>query len=313
MSQLWAGFQRRISDTRELSALKVLDARPASQVFRYSYNPFMWMARWLNGILGGSPLLTLLLLSNALLLLFLGELNALFNRMATPDVASAATILVILWPTSYELSLGSSFTLSCFLATLAIRGALDNQWLFSGLALAVLGLAEPLVVGLLPIILFIFWYFQRHFRGPQMLRRGALFLTPLVIAMAWAYQNLMTIHAQVVDSALLNLYQGLVSGKGLGWTFSRSYAGQTLSIIFFTIGAVAAFFSNTTVVHRMIPANMLLVLLLFSPYGAVASRAPLAAVCFEGITSASAGMVLRLLQILMLCLGLFEVGAVFRM
>ena len=76
------------------------------KVFQATSNPFLWICRWVAGMTPLSPIQSLLLVSNVFLLLFLWEMYALFNRMVTPEVASAATILVVLWPTTYELSSG---------------------------------------------------------------------------------------------------------------------------------------------------------------------------------------------------------------
>jgi hypothetical protein len=258
-----------------------------------------------------SPVNSLLFLSNIFLFLFLWELNALFNRMVTPDVATSATILIVLWPTCYELSLGSTMAMSCFLVALAVRHALDNQWFIGGLGLGGLALVEPMAIGLLPLILYVFWYFQRHFPMLDVAKRAAFFLVPVGLAVAWrlpAYRNL---GAVIHGSALMQVL-GVFHGAGITWIFSHDLAGQTISLVFFAIGAVAALFSNITFVNRIIPAVLLLLVTLFSPYATLASRVPLAGACMEGIASASSRQAGRIVAVLMLGLGIYEIYAVFR-
>jgi hypothetical protein len=280
------------------------------KVFVATYNPFLWLGRWMAGIFHLSPVAALLILSNLFFFLFLWELNALFNRMVTPDVATAAAVLIVLWPTSYELSLGSTMAMSCFFVALAVRHALDNQWFIGGLGLGGLALVEPMAIGLLPLILYIFWYFQRHFPIADAAKRAAFFLVPFGLAVFWRLSVYRDLGTTIHSSALMQLFS-VFHGAGVGWVFSRELAGQTISLLFFAIGAVSALFSNITFVNRIIPAMLLLLVTLFSPYATLASRMPLAGACMEGIASASSRQAGRIVMFLMLVLGVYEIYAVF--
>src|SRR5262249_25088248 len=156
-------------------------------------------------------------------------------------IAVSGAILMVLWPTSYELSLGSTLSLSCFLVALALRHALDNQWFVAGLALGLLALFEPIAVGLMPLVLYVVWYFQRHFPIGDVLKRAAFFLVPFGLAVAFRWTVYRNLEALVDNSAASHLF-GIFRGHGVGWLFSHELAGQTISVLFFAIGAVAAFF-----------------------------------------------------------------------
>lgn len=310
-SQLLGQFHTRVAEGSEAVALRELMQAPMGRVFAATYNPLLWIARWTCGLLRLSPVTALLLLSNFFCILFLWQLNSLFNRMVTPDVAASATILVILWPTSYELSLGSTLVVSCFLVALLLHHALENQWFVAGIALGLLAIYEPLAAGLMPLALYIFWYFQRHFPLSDVCKRALFFLVPFALAVFWRwtlYEHLST----VLFSSAGNHLLGIVQGRGVGWLFSHEMAGQTIAVLFFLIGAIAALFSNITFVHRVIPVTMLLLTLLFSPYAALASRVPLAGICMEGIASASSRLAGRVVAVLMLSLGIYEMVAIFR-
>lgn len=307
---LWQRLLSRVAETLEGVRLTELMRAPATQVFWATPNPFLWICRWVAGTTRLSPVQALLLMSNVFLLLFLWEMNSLFNRMTTPDTASAATILIVLWPTTYELSLGSTFAMTCFLLALCMRHALDNRWLVVGFAVGALALLEPLAIGVLPILLYMFWYYQRHYPLGQLGRNTLYFLVPVGIAMGWRLNTYSHLWPVFSSSALFNVISATKS-VGPSWTFSQSYVGQTIALVFFGLGAVAAFMSNTNLIHRIIPLNMLLLLLLFSPYSALASRAPLAAACLEGIASASSRTATRIVATLMLVLSAYEVYSVF--
>lgn len=180
---LWQKLLVRVAETPEGSRLNDLMRVPLTKVFRATSNPFLWICRWVAGMTPLSPIQTLLLVSNTFLLLFLWEMYALFSRMVTPDIASNATILVVLWPTTYELSLGSTLAMTCFLLALCVRHALDNRWLVVGLALGMLALLDPVAIGILPLLLYMFWYYQRHFPLGQLGKNTLYFLVPVGIAM----------------------------------------------------------------------------------------------------------------------------------
>lgn len=309
---LGSRFHARVHEGAEFAELAKLLEAPPSVVFSLTKNPFLWVARLLCALTGLSSFACLLFLSNLFLLLLVRELVALASRMTTMDVAEAGAILFVVWPTSYELGLGSSLSLACLLSTLAVREAIDNKWLIGGAAIALLTLMDPFALGLLPLMIYLFWYFQRHFQLPQVVKRTAFFLIPVSIALFVHWDALPSLKEIASESALANVFSALKKGtEGMAWTVSRSYGGQTLTIVVFAIGAVTSALSNTGVMHRLIPAYLLVAFLIFSPYGALASRAAYAAVCLEGIAAASSPIVLRVVQALLVGLSVFEVCLVF--
>ncbi len=104
---------------------------------------------------------------------------------------------------------------------------------------------------------------------------------------------------------------GVAKGGGLAWTFSQSILGQTITILFFAVGAVLAFLSNPMLMHKLIPAALVVLLLAFSSYSAVASRALLASPALMGIASHSSRPVLKLVHLVLLGLGAYEIFALF--
>ena len=203
--QVWSIFVARAGEGPEFAELNRLMSHPMGQVFSATRNPFLWLPRWVAGMTGMSPSLALLLISNLFVLLFLTELVTLLSRMVPTDVAEGAAILMILWPTSYEMSVGSSLSLMAYLTTLILREAIDNRWLIAGVAIGILMLMDPLAIGLVPILLYIFWYYQRHFQLLQVIKRTCFFLIPfgIAIGMRWgAYSSLGQIFS---DSALFNV------------------------------------------------------------------------------------------------------------
>ena len=303
---------QRIFEGPEFARLDKAMAFPPSAIFKSDSDPFLWMARWLVAITGLSPHLILILLSNLFFLIFLSELFATLSRMVPTEVAEGALLLLILWPTSYEMSVGSSWAMTSCLATVVIREAMDNRWLIGGIAMGLLTLQHPLAVGLIPLLAYLFWYFQRHFLAWQILKRASFFLIPLGIALFFRWSELPSFKETLSQSALWNVAHVIqTAGKGASWTFSQSFSGQTLTILFFAIGAGVSLFSHSGFLHRILPLHMLLLLLLYTPYGGIASRASLAASCLAGISSASSPIVNRAIQMLLLLLSLYEVGVVF--
>jgi len=310
-STLREQFLKRVSEGPEIETLATLSNTSMGGVLAMTHNPFLWLGHWLSHLTGLSPVVSLILLSNLFFLLFLRELNELLTRMITADVAATTPILVVLWPTSYEMSLGSTLSLTCLLSTMAIRFALDDKWYVVGIAVALLFGVDPLAIGLIPLLIFIFWYFQRHFQWQQIVPKAAFFAIPSALAFFWNRATYAGLGSILSNSALLNLTASVSHGPKLAWTVSGSFAGQTITAILFAGGAIAAAVSNTVVLHRAIPVYLFFAALLFSPYGSIASRILIAGEALEGIALISARPVLRILQIMFLVLGILEVRSVF--
>ncbi len=305
----WERFLDRVAQGPEARAVHDLSRDSVSQVVSKSRNPFQWAVVLLAHFSGWQTTVCLLIVSNFFFLFFLFELFGLFNRMVTTDVSTLGAIFVLLWPTSYELSVGSSLTLACFLLTFTLRRALDQNWWLAGLASATLSLMDPIALALLPVYAYLFWGVQRFLPLAEWGRNALFFLLPLALGCLLSGSSWSTVLGTVDQSALMTLFRlDTPAGGGL---FSHSAAGQTLSLIFFALGAVGGMFSNINPNHRFLPLGVLLALLLSSPFGGIASRMPLAGICMEGVASASSGPASRLASGLMILLGAFEVYSVF--
>ncbi len=303
-------FLTKVGELPEATQLgNLIHSAPASVVHQ-SQDPFLWLASWAVNPLGLSPVWALLLLSNLFFFFFLCELYSLLNRLVTPDVALSAVVLAILWPASYEMSLGSGFGLTCMLATMVMRHALDTNWLIAGIALGLLGVSGPLALGLLPFLIYTFWYFQRHFAITQGLTRGVFLFLPLLLVYLWQRTTYGSLGGIFEGSALMNLVQAAKQGASSP-SWSLSYAGQTISLVLLAVGAVAALFTYSTMMHRLLPLTMWLILLLFSPYGAIASRGLLAGSCLEGLAALCSQPVARLLQFAMIFFAVHDVYGIF--
>jgi hypothetical protein len=299
-------FVKKISDVSEVQALRMLEPATVRTLVRETSNPFLWIAHFVSRETHLPPIVVLIVLSNLFLLLFFSEIYALLSRMVTSDIAAATPILVLLWPTSYELSLGSSLALSCYLMTLAIRHAIDDKWIIVGIAMGLLALTESAALGLVPLILYLFWYFQRSYPRADIIRRLAFLLVPTLVGIfvgLKGYSN----PGGLNHSAFMSLLQGQIWSK----LADKAVAGQAVTAVIFTVGAVGAALTNAVLIHRLIPIYVLGLLFLFSPLDLIASRAPLAGLCLEGIAAISAGPVLRLVQLMLLGLSIYEVSIVF--
>lgn len=304
-------FFSKVNADTEVSRLLRLSDQRIGAMLKHTPDPVPLLVQWTSNFFRMQPLHALLIVSNIIFMLFLWELFQLLNRFVTPDVAASGTLLAVLLPTSYELSLGSSFVTVCYLTMLIIRHALDNQWLIAGLGAAVLSAFDPIVVGLLPLVLSIFWYFQRHFFAAQIIKRACFFFLPLFCMILWRFDLYRDIPLLVQQSAIVHVYHAALQHQA-GISLLNASLGQTLTIILLLVGGIIAFVVNFAFVHKIIPLYFLFALLAFSPYGEVASRASLAVACLQGISSVATRPILRLLVLLMLIFGVIEVVAAFR-
>lgn len=310
-SVLFDDFSNRISNTPDIQLIVELRGKPFSDVFQATNNPLIWITHLLDRFLSLTPTLIMILLSNLVLFMFLWELQALVGRLAIPEVGTGTAILMVLWVTSYELTLGSSLGVPCLLLTMAVRHAIDDRWFVTGLGLALLGIFEPFAVFVLPILLFYFWQFQRHLPGAQIARNLLYFLVPTAAVVAWRWSIFQSLPGSIHGSALFNVI-GLIQNPGeLSWALSKSFLGQTITLGIFLVGAVSALVLNTSFLFRVIPTFTLMIVLMSSSYGALASRLMLAGTCLGGIGAMSSTFLIKLVQIALLILGATEVVVLF--
>ena len=312
LSELVHAFVSRVEQGPEAKILSDNEGKPAKEIFSYTSHPFIWVGRYVRVVTGLGLGLIVLFLSNLFVFLFIWETYTLASRFALPEVAEATALLATFWITSYELSLGSELSLTCFLVALVLRHALDNQWLIGGIALGGLALTEPFAVFLLPVLAGVFWFYQQHFQMLQVIRRLIYFLFPIALVVASNWPEFSSIPTLFKGSALMQLTDSYKSGSLLGFTVAQSTFGQTLTMILFTVSAGSAFFANGMFMHRIVPAYIWVVVLLFSPYGQIASRALLAGIALEGIASVSANSIVRGILLVCLAFSSYEIFLVFR-
>src|SRR5690606_2386774 len=132
----------------------------------------------------------LIIVSNFFLLWFLSSLHQLFLQLSMPEEAADAAILAALWLTGYELSLGSSDSVSGLAAVWCLQGALDNRWWLCGIGLGILFMAGPTAVAFIPYVAIVFLYFQRHFFYTQIVKNLLLLLFPAGLAAWWSYGHI---------------------------------------------------------------------------------------------------------------------------
>lgn len=310
VSRLMSVFSQKVSRVPEVQTLSRVRRMSTSRMMRVTQNPFLWICKWTNNLLGLSPFWCLVLFSNIFLFLFLSELVSLLSRMVTTSVAAGVGIYAVLWPTSYELSLGSSFVFACYCGTAAIKFGLSNQWLQAGIALGALALVDPIAYGLVPLLGYMFYFYQRQFPAAELVKRLALFAIPAIAAFVWSDQSVAGLQRVMGKSALFNLFTTISEGQGVGWTFTHSILGQTITWMFFTLGAIAAAMNHSVLMHRLLPLTFLGSWLLFSPYGWLASRAPFAALCLEGVAGGAPPLT-KFIQLVLVLLGAAEIYSVF--
>lgn len=300
---LWESFLNRVAQSPE--AVQVAETAELKK------DPFIWIGHFLYSKLRLRPEVVVLALSNLFLILFLLELNLFINTLALPDVAVNTCILVILWLTSYELSFGSSLSLSCLLIAMVLRSANDDRWLIAGVCLSLLAITKPLALFLLPLLMLIL-IGQNRYASPDTLARKIIYvLLPLsgVVYFRWdLYQNLKAI---VGDSALFNLISSFDIQSGLTWTLTATYLGQTIALLILVIGSIICLFVFSTLIHRLLPMTLLLALLLTTPYGDLATAALLISPVFSGLAEACAPPLLKGIQLVFLLFGAIEVFNLF--
>jgi hypothetical protein len=306
---VWPKLLQKISKAPEMATLKRAMPLSSWSMIHAVHSPYIWLCKWFSQLTRLSPVWALILLSNFFFLWFLLDSHQLLIRMVTDEMAAAVGTLLVFWPASYEMSLGSELALTCLLVVRSVRASMDDNWWSAGVSMALLALVEPVVLGLLPLVIYLFWYFHRSQPAQRVLISAVFLLVPPAAALAWRFQSYGDLRAVFAGSALFNLASSFKTSS-FAWTFSHSYLGQTITLVIFLLGTVSAVINGAVWLHRLIPMVMLLVLVAFSPYTQVASRAPMAGVCLTGIVGVGAPLT-RLIQIVFFSLGAQEVFALF--
>ncbi len=304
---VWGELTERLRATPEIAQVQSILPMSSWGVVQKVKSPYFWFNQWLCRVTGLSPLASLILLSNIFFLLFLLETHQILTRMVTEHMAGTVGILLVLWPASYEMSLGSPLSLTCLLFMRAIRAAMDDGWWSSGFSLSLLSLCDPVAVGLFPFLLYLLWYFHQG-RPPKALLKSALiFLSVPIAVLVWRHKEILDFKQAFTGSALNSLFLSLKQGRGQ-WTFAHSNLGQTLTIGIFAVGAVVCLFQAAVGMHKLLFLTALGLWLGFSPYAILASRAPMAGICLTGLVGTQARL---FVQACFCLLSLHEVYATF--
>lgn len=305
-------LNQRLHRVAEIDLVERLAGVPLNQVFAENRYPFFWVVRGWMELFPMGAIASTLVISNAFFLLFLFEIYILLSRMVLLDTALWGVLLILVFPSSYEMSLGSSLSFSLCMTAIMLRRALDNQWFLAGGAIGLLALGDWIVLGWLPLLAGIFWYYQRHFQLAQVVKRAVFLGVPLAvgIGMRWEWYR----HAipSIGGSALASLLYSpgqWVAGLSMGWQMSG--AGPVISLIVFLIGAVLSLASHTTWLNRLIPIYAMGVVLAFSSVANTSTRLLFAGIALAGIAHVSSGTLAKLFAAFFTSLTAGEVFRVF--
>ena len=308
----WTHFLEKVSASKEATELTALAPESMAVMFSKTKDPFLWLGNILTHSLNWPSETVILILSNLFLFLFLWELNLLVNSMALPDVAVDTCLLVILWLTSYELSFGSSLSLSCFLSVLILRCANDQRWLICGIALALLALTKPFALFLFVPIAISFLGHLKYISGGERSFAVVSLLLPVSLSIFFCWDSYSHLGPMIQDSAFMSLSSVFTGTQAdLAWPFSQSFLGQTIALLILFVGTVICFFVFSTLLHRLLPLVLFLALLLTTPYRELATSTLLVAPAFSGIAEVCTTGLLRAVQLIFLVFGAIEVFNLF--
>jgi hypothetical protein len=304
--ELWGGILKKTEETAESESLAKALSQTTLDTVKSDPNPYIWTLRAAHEVLPFSQPILLILFGNLFFLWFLAELFGLLNRLITPDVAEVATIMAAVWVTTYELSLGASYSVPSLCAIAAVKHALDNRWLIVGFFAALLTSFGAIALPILVLLAVIFVYFQRHFFAGQIAKRVLFFLVPVGLMFWLRAGDIWSMAGGNVDSALMQFFLATRGKFPLSTFVSMNYLPQTLAVIFFAVGLVTSVPGNLIWIHRIIPFFFFLGWISYGSFGSLASRAIWVGVCFQGIASVSSPFVAKLIQVAMVVIGLYD-------
>lgn len=298
-------YNRWLEKTSQSPELRILTGSTEESA-AYKYHPFFFLARVGTQTFKFPAFWVLLFLSNLICLLLLRELYLIFQKIATNDIAALGAILAVLWPTSYEYSLGSQHVMTGFLVATSLRRAMEDQWIMVGIAAALLALYQPLVLGLALILLYLFWTSQRYFPFGQIVKRTAFYLVPLAAVLFLRHDIYWPPDAVFRGSAILSLWNGALLGNW-AWIFTQENLGQTISLLFLLAGVILGLFNRVSTLYRVIPLFLWILWLVFQPYGDLSSTACIAFMALGGIAAASSPLMERSLAACLILAGTYDV------
>ena len=311
-SVLLAKFGERLKGNSEFSTLERHSQVAVGRVFIESGRPFYWIARcWLEispmGIVS-----TMLFVSNVFFLLFLFETHILLTRFVMLDTALWGVLILMLFPYSYEVSLGSTLSLTLYLSAVALRRALDNQWIFTGISMGLIALDDWIVLGWLPLLVFLFWYYQKQVPLIIVLKRTIFFTLPIVVAMIYRWEWYSHALTSMGSSALVSLFRdpsqwlgGIESWKQL------AQAAPIISLLLFILGTILCLVSHMTWLSRIIPAYCVIAVMLFSNVQTISVRLTIAGVALVGIAHVSSGPLAQIISALLTLVSCVNIVRIF--
>lgn len=298
-------FEGKLSGISEIQVASSLRSAKWSEVLQFTRNPYIWLVHLVDAWTGLSTIFSALLVSNIIFVLFLIQCISLVKRMVTTDVATATAVLVVLWPTSYEFSLGTSIGFTALMTVLSLRFALDRNWMAAGLCFGLLSMSDVIASGIFLFLLGLFISGQRYYSWQHIAITTCFALLPAGLGYWMSAPLHADLYRTLSHSALVSLAQG-------HWLMSGEVGLQVLAVLFFLVGACAAAWSHAHPFYRFLPLLMLTCVLCFSPIGMVASRLLIAFPCFMGISSMSSPNVWLGIRSLVWILGILEAYTVFR-
>ena len=217
ISDLWSQLLEKVGASPEVNMI--------TTQLESAKDPFIYLGKLICTVSSIEPTIVVLILSNIFLFLFLRELFLFVNNLALPDVAVNTCILSILWLTSYELSFGSSLSLSCFLSVLILRTANDNRWLLTGIAIGLLALTKPFSVFLIPLLLVFIWNQNKYAVPGETAKKLVYLVLPISASLFLSRSLYKDLGSIIADSAFLNLLSAFKLQGDFSWTLSASYLG----------------------------------------------------------------------------------------
>lgn len=304
-------FLSVVSTGDEVQKIKELKLVSTRDLLTKVKNPFYTIGALMDSFFVLPTEVVVLILSNLFFLLFLHEMNGLLNKMVTTDLATNTLYLIVLWPTSYEMSLGSMLSFPAWLVAFCIRRCMEDRWLLVGVALALLIRSDPIGIGLIPLILYLFWFYKQLNVRSDLIKRFLYLIIPILVVAFFNMQEFLHISNIFSHSAIFEIVNRSISEHGFFWMLQQPYTGQMISLLVFAAGAMVAIFSNSSGMHRLIPLYLLISLLCLSDFTHFASRALIAGVCLMGIAALAITPALRLIMLAFFALSIRDIRSLF--
>lgn len=254
-------------------------------------------ALYLSSQTGLHPDLVLIVLSNTLLFIFLWQIHAFLNQLALPDVAINTCIMMILWVSSYELSLGSPLVISCVLLALILRFSNDGFWLLSSVFLGLFSAQSFLGLMIMPFLFLLLWSQNRFSPKSTLARKTIYLLAGLILPIFFNWSFWRTLPSAISGSLLLHMSE-LLSLNSLGSSFA---------FVFFGLGSLFSLIVFSSLSHRLLVLCLFLGLCFITPWALLGSSVLLIAPVLVGLMELFPSPLIKITQLVLLFVGLVEV------